>query len=121
MSQEECQSWLQDADLVLMPYSPQHYTLQTSGVFSEAMALGKPCIVPEGTWLADMARRHCRGVTIFKDHSAAAIVDATLQSLDNLPDLTATMEESSTPWRETMGMQAYVRRLLDGAVGRSES
>jgi glycosyltransferase involved in cell wall biosynthesis len=112
MTQEEYQTWLHHADLVLMPYSPAHYTLQTSGVFSEAMALGKPCIVPEGTWLAEMARRNRCGVTIFPCHSVETIATATLGALEELPRLTAAMQAVRSEWRETMGMQAFVKRLL---------
>lgn len=124
MSQEQYQAWLQSADLVLMPYSPAHYLLQTSGVFSEAMAAGKPCVVPGGTWLAAMALRHGGGATIFEHHTTASIIDATLQSLDNLHELTASVAKFSALWRETMGMQAFVQRLLgvadDAAAAGSE-
>lgn len=120
MGQGDYQSWLHRADLVLMPYVPQHYRLQTSGVFSEAMALGKPCIIPEGTWLAEMARRHYGGVTIFPSHTPAAIADAVLHALDKLADLAVTMATVSRHWRETMGMEAFVQRVLAGAAGRSE-
>lgn len=125
MSQDQYHAWLQSADLILMPYSPAQYVLQTSGVFSEAMAVGTPCVVPGGTWLAEMARRHGGGVTIFENQTTAAIVDATLQSLDNLPKLTASAAKISALWRETMGMQAFVKRLLvfadDGAATGNET
>jgi hypothetical protein len=37
---------------VLFPYEPARYQTATSGTFVEALAAGKPTVVPAGTWLA---------------------------------------------------------------------
>jgi glycosyltransferase involved in cell wall biosynthesis len=115
MNQEEFQNAIGSSDLVLLPYRPERYALQTSGVFSEAMALGKASIVPEGTWMADMARRHGGGAVLFHRHEVGAIVKAGLKALEILPQLTADARRISTVWRETMGMKAFVQRILDAA------
>ena len=61
MSQDDYQTAMKRANLVLLPYLPAGYVLQTSGIFSEAMAMGKVSIIPDGTWMADMARIHGGG------------------------------------------------------------
>ncbi len=43
---------LDRSDFVLVPYKRANYTARSSGVFSEAMAAGKPAIVPAGTWMS---------------------------------------------------------------------
>jgi glycosyltransferase involved in cell wall biosynthesis len=40
------------ADVVLCPYDAKVYRNRTSGVFAEAVAAGKPTIVPADTWLS---------------------------------------------------------------------
>lgn len=115
MSQEEYQAAMGRADIVLLPYLPAGYALQTSGVFSEAMALGKVCIIPEGTWMADMAWRHGGGAATFPSHDAEAIAAACLQALENLPQLREKALQVSSSWRDGMGMKAYLQRILQAA------
>ena len=43
---------LRDSDIVLMPYGPEWYFAQSSGICAEALARGIPAVVPGGTWLA---------------------------------------------------------------------
>ena len=40
------------ADVILIPYHTNQYANRSSGILVEAMALGKPVIVPAGTWMA---------------------------------------------------------------------
>ena len=49
---EEYWRMLGDSDIMLLPYSPERYFAQTSGICAEALAGGIPVVVPGGTWLA---------------------------------------------------------------------
>lgn len=118
MSQEEYQSAMSRADLVLLPYLSSWYTLQTSGIFSEAMALGKVSVVPDGTWMADKARKHGGGAVIFHKFEGNAIAEAVCKALQGLPGLTRDMKNISSAWQENMGMKAFFRRILDEAMVR---
>ena len=40
------------ADLILLPYSQESYSVQTSGIFTEALSMGKPVIVTDDTWMS---------------------------------------------------------------------
>ena len=115
MTQEEYQSTMNRADLVLLPYLPSGYTLQTSGVFSEAMAMGKVSISPEGTWMADMILKYKGGGVLYPRHEVGAIAEAILKALEYLPQLTRDMQGISSMWRESMGMKAFLQRILDAA------
>ena len=115
MSQEEYQSAMSRADLVLLPYLPAGYALQTSGVFSEAMAMGKVSVIPDGTWMAAMARKHGGGAVMFPRFEVAAIAEASCRALQALPGLTREMEGIRSAWRESMGMKAFLQRILDAA------
>lgn len=45
--------WLQEADLIVLPYLAEWYHARTSGVFVEAIAAGKPVAVTASTWMAN--------------------------------------------------------------------
>lgn len=53
LSAEAYYELLTQADIVLFPYEPARYQTATSGTFAEALAAGKPTVVPAGTWLAN--------------------------------------------------------------------
>ena len=50
--------WLEEADLVLLPYLAEHYQARTSGIFVEAIAAGKLAVVTAGTWMAQELLAH---------------------------------------------------------------
>jgi len=50
--------WLQEADLIVLPYLAEWYHARTSGIFVEAIAAGKPAAVSAGTWMAHEALAH---------------------------------------------------------------
>jgi glycosyltransferase involved in cell wall biosynthesis len=52
LNSEQYRRLLFDADVVLLPYDREAYRSRSSGVFAEALAAGKPLIVPKGTWMA---------------------------------------------------------------------
>jgi hypothetical protein len=41
-----------DADVIVLPYEQSAYQARSSGIFVEALAAGKPVVVPSGTWMA---------------------------------------------------------------------
>ena len=52
LGSEEYRRLLFAADVVVIPYDRDHYYARSSGVFAEALAAGKPVVVPAGTWMA---------------------------------------------------------------------
>lgn len=52
LSPNEYQYWIQECDIVLLPYDPTLYTKGTSGVFVECVCAGRIPIVTRGTWMA---------------------------------------------------------------------
>ena len=57
-------------DMVIFPYEPRLYRRRSSGILVQALALGCPVIVPEGTWLAGMASPDAR--VTFKDPAGSS-------------------------------------------------
>lgn len=54
---------LSEMDLILLPYETPFYAQSTSGVFAEALAAGKPVVVPAPTWMSDELKTLGAGVT----------------------------------------------------------
>lgn len=52
LSSEAYHALLHSAHIVILPYDDPLYRAQSSSVFAEALAAGKPVVVPEGTWMA---------------------------------------------------------------------
>ncbi len=54
---------LGSADLVLILHRPEYFQFARSGVFSEALSLGKPVIVSRGTFMAEELEQHGAGIS----------------------------------------------------------
>lgn len=57
LTQKQYQKWMQISDLILLPYHPSEYRVNTSGIFFEAITAGKIPVVKKGTWLANECKR----------------------------------------------------------------
>jgi len=80
-------AWLQEADLVLLPYDPLAYGSRGSGVFTEARRLGIPVIATAGCAFARPAFDGGWGVAI-TDYCSEGVAKAVLAALAGLDDLT---------------------------------
>jgi len=117
------EGWLDDgaflaliraADMLLLPYRRQRYTERTSGPFTLAAAIGRPAIVPSGTWMADrIARKQAAGIAYKRD---AAIFDALAAAADRLSVLQAQAVKLAPRWRGWDG-EELLRLVLRWANG----
>jgi glycosyltransferase involved in cell wall biosynthesis len=64
--------------VVLLAYEPQAYTSGASGVFVEAAGLGKPVVVPSGTWMAQQIEAGFAVGMTFEESSADSVTKALL-------------------------------------------
>lgn len=102
---------LATADLVLLPYNATDYRRRSSGVLIEALAAGKPVVIPNNSWLSDTAPNDC--AVTFEDYSAfgAAIVRA----VKNIDALGVAAKSGALEWRSRHSPSALVQALLGGA------
>jgi glycosyltransferase involved in cell wall biosynthesis len=115
MSQDEYQAIFRNSDIVLLPYSPKTYRLRTSGIFAEAMALGKVVVASPHTWIAEIAQRHGGAIIVAEELSVDSMVSAILKSLSDFPVMSQQMKEISRYWREEMGMKSFIGEILRSA------
>lgn len=58
LPRQEYVEWLQRSSVVVLPYDAKKYRFRSSGIFVEAISLGKLTLVPDGCWMADELRKH---------------------------------------------------------------
>jgi glycosyltransferase involved in cell wall biosynthesis len=95
LSPEDYVSWLEDADLLLLPYDPKIYKSRGSGVFVDATLLGKPVVVTAGCAFAKMAFAEGRAVAI-ESYDSKGIAAAILTALTRLENLARQATAHST-------------------------
>lgn len=52
LTSNEYNTILNDADILLLPYSRENYSVRSSGILIEALSLGRPVVVPTASWLS---------------------------------------------------------------------
>jgi glycosyltransferase involved in cell wall biosynthesis len=117
------EGWLDDgaflaliraADMLLLPYRRLRYAERTSGPFTLAAAIGRPAVVPSGTWMADrIARKQAAGIAYKRD---AAIFDALAAAVDRLSLLQAQAVKLAPRWRDWDG-EELLRLILRWSNG----
>lgn len=115
LSPDEYLALLSVADLVLLPYDPAAYGPRSSGILSEALAMGVPAIVPKGCWMADQVPPQ---LTFSKPSSFVPTVGAALESL---PELSRGLLDAAPDWRKRHCPEALLSRLLEDFLVSFES
>lgn len=109
-SETEYESFIEGADIILLPYLRGPYEAQTSGIYCEAAALGIPVVASEGTWVADQIANGGGGV-LFAVGDADNLAEACLKAIGNYPHLREMAEEAAPRWRAFHSAQNYVAQL----------
>jgi glycosyltransferase involved in cell wall biosynthesis len=105
---EEYANAMKSADLALFPYEVIPYRQRTSGVFSEAVAYGKPVVVSEGTWLAQQVKEGRAVGIVCHDLSPKGYAQGIAACVADLPQLTIEARACSTAWRETVNITRFI-------------
>jgi len=114
MQPDDYYQLLASADIVVLPYNPQNYQ-RTSGVLTEALAAGKPVVVPDGSWLAQQVDES-RG-SIYRDPQDLS--QAVIRLLENLPTFTQSAKAFSIHWRSRQSPDYFLDCLLKPVDWRS--
>ena len=106
---------LDQLDVVLLPYVHASYREATSGVFTEALARGKPVVVPSEGWMAHELGASEAG-TAFDPSRPEDMCRALLRILDSLDARRAAANERAVAWRQFHSPARLVGTLLDATV-----
>jgi len=104
--------FLHDADIVLLPYAREFYAWASSGIFTEALSIGKVVVVPQGTWLAHQIERFHAGGTMFSAFNASSVADAVLRAVQSLPQLTQLASTAAPRWTSHHSPSRFVDKML---------
>jgi glycosyltransferase involved in cell wall biosynthesis len=88
---------LHSADLILLPYDGSRYRARSSGILAEALVLGCPTVVPNGTWMSRVANGSC--ICIQPPGDARSLCTAVDKALNELSELQASAMKMSSEWR----------------------
>ena len=114
LSREDYAELVAAMDIVIVPYTAPGYRRSTSGIFAEALATGKPVIVPSETWMsAELARGEGAGVT-YPRSQAAGLADACREAIQRYPELAERARERAAAFAERHSPAALVEQLLAG-------
>ena len=108
MSPDDYYQLLGKADILILPYDANSYRVRTSGVLTEALAAGKPVVVPTDSWLAkqvDLSR-----ASIYK--TLDEIPKSIITIIDKLPKFTAAAKQFSLGWKAKNSTDSLVKCLL---------
>jgi glycosyltransferase involved in cell wall biosynthesis len=119
MSLPEYNRALNSADVALFPYEIIPYRKRTSGVFAEAVAYGKPVVVPRGTWMEEQIAAGRAAGTIFEDLRPDSIARALACCLENLKLLQKSAQTMSVEWRKNYDIRVFVDLMEEQIALRS--
>lgn len=111
LSQEEYWNIFYQANIVLLPYESDEYRARTSGIFAEAMSLGKHVVIPRGTWMEKEINGNTQVVSLFDGRSAASLIKAILNALM----VVSKSDRSCIPdlcWKEKHNARSFIDKIL---------
>ena len=113
MSTERYQSEVEDVDIMLLPYDPALYRGRGSGVFSEAVALGKPMVAPGEAGVGEEMRCGRATGVAFDAYNADAIGRAVAEAALDIANLSPQATQLSAAWREKNSGAGTLQTLFE--------
>jgi glycosyltransferase involved in cell wall biosynthesis len=98
--------------LIFLAYEAQPYRALTSGVFTEAASLGKPVVVPAGTWMAEKIVEGFGVGPVFNDHTVEAVAAVILGALNASDELGASARAIAPRLQEETGCRVFIERMI---------
>ena len=103
---------MRSLDAVLIPYLRAGYIAPTSGILAEAMALGRPVIVPSGTWMSRELGRTNGGV-VFESGDVDDLIAKVRDLISGYDVYARRAQEGSAVWRAFHNAENLVTILLE--------
>lgn len=113
LSTNEYNSWLDQANFVLLPYDPEVYGTRGSGVFTDATMRGIPTIVTRGCAFAQSAIEEEAAVAI-DVYNSDGIAQAIMLAMERHAEIAKNAELFAAKQRRQLSSDAIIRE----AIGR---
>ena len=98
---------LDETDVVLLPYTLEHYHRQTSAVYAAAAAQGSVAVVSRGTWMARKVTEHGGG-RLCLPQDFLSVADATADVCRDFDDYAAAAYAAGARWRAFNNAASFV-------------
>jgi glycosyltransferase involved in cell wall biosynthesis len=115
LSREDYASLVAAMDVVIIPYTSHEYRESTSGIFAEAVATGKPVVVPAETWMAAELERGFGAGVIYAPGGRESLANACLEAIRRQHELSSRAARVADPYAKRNSPGALVDQLLTGA------
>ncbi|MEX2297754.1 MAG: hypothetical protein WD715_10080 [Dongiaceae bacterium] len=112
LSEGEFLRLMHDLALIVLPYERVRYHARVSGPFAFAAAFGRPCVVPDGTWMASQIETGKAAGIAYRGDAPAAIAAAIGTALERLPELTRQAEKLAVRWRKGESGMALLEAIM---------
>ena len=103
------------AGIILLPYTLDYYHSQTSGIFCEALAYGKPVIVPRGSWMAKQLKDNGSGIT-FIPEDRQSLYEAIIAAICQYKELKTVALKRSSLWQQFHCTSKYMSIIMNSIV-----
>jgi hypothetical protein len=91
---------------------PAYYYFGSSGVFTEAAALGKVVVITAGTTMENMVNEHGLSAVIAKEYTAEAFVAAVKSAIVNYPELDRKASASHVAYARENSPQGFLDAMF---------
>lgn len=98
--------------MLLLPYQSPMYRTGSSALFEDAVYLGRPCIVPPETSMANSLAAGQAAGRVAAGSSAADFASALIDAISDRDRLAGSAASCAAARRATSGMDRFARRLL---------
>jgi glycosyltransferase involved in cell wall biosynthesis len=112
-SPEQYTEKLRSVDVLVLPYLRQAYDYGPSGLLTEAIVNGIPCVVPAKSAISEMAQQYGH-TAVFHEDTIESVHEAVHEALVNLPQLKKQAEEGAAKWNAVNGPEKFMDVVLNG-------
>lgn len=111
----EYEQEMRKADVILIPHRREYYRYALSGIFTEALSMGKPVVVAADTYMAEELKT-CGAGVCFEDGNPRSFAYAIRSALEDIENLNRRAVETRSAWRDIHSAERYVTELASMAM-----
>jgi glycosyltransferase involved in cell wall biosynthesis len=105
---------IETADVILLPYIGYSYNSQSSGIFSEAISMGKIIVAPDQSWMGRQLIRlglKNQNKSIKRNHLVKQIVEDIHESVNNYHQINQNYRNARVKWIKYNDISFIIREL----------
>lgn len=101
-------------DVIMIPYNSPMFIEGTSNIFTESVALGKPVVVSNNTWMSNELKKYNGGLE-FEKNNVDDFAEKVVKLAENIEDFTNKSREFAPIWKSQHNVKNLVDLLLKEA------